>query len=50
MEQENIIKHSALPNSYEDSDLKDVDVFIKVISLHCSLIKRLYVMKLPMKG
>ena len=34
--------NSTLSNSYKDSGLKDVDVFTKVISLHCSWIKRLY--------
>ena len=36
------IKHLTLSNSFKDSGLKDVDVLTKVISLHCSWIKRLY--------
>ena len=36
------IKHSALSNSYMGGGLKGVDVFTKIISLHCSWIKRLY--------
>ena len=36
------IKHSTLPNSYEDGGLKDVDVFSKAISLQFSWIKRLF--------
>ena len=35
-------KHSTFSNSYEDSGLKDVDIFTKVASLQCSSIKRLY--------
>ena len=38
------IKHLTLSNSFsfKDSGLKDIDVLTKVISLHCSWIKRLY--------
>ena len=36
------IKHSTLSSSYGHGGLKDVDVFIKDISLQCSWTKRLY--------
>ena len=36
------IKHSTLCHKYENGDLKNVDIFSKVISLQCCWIKRLY--------
>ena len=36
------IKESTLCNSYENSGLKDVDRFYKIISLQCSWLRRLF--------
>ena len=36
------IKHSTLCNDYKNGGLKNVDIELKIISLTCSLIHRLY--------
>ena len=36
------IKHDTLCNDYENGGLKSVDIFSKIVSLQCSLIRILY--------
>ena len=36
------IKHKALSNTFETGGLKNVDINLKVISLQCSWVKKLY--------
>ena len=36
------IKSSILCNDYDNGELKNVDVFSKIVSLQCSWIKRLF--------
>ena len=36
------MKHTTLCNEYEQGGLKNVDIFFKITSLQCSLVKRLY--------
>ena len=36
------IKHKTLPNTFETGGLKNIDINLKVISLQCSWVKKLY--------